>query len=207
MLSVNHDFLGLFLPSRLDGLLAISGIIETENLNRSVDQIKTRNNHILSTLDDAVMDLQKSRVEEGARLCALLGPIVIQILNLTLAGRQHSESLSKSWASRLKEKVSQILEQGGACLSEEHLTQEVAILLVKGDVTEEIGRLNTHTEAIQQLLNGGGVIGRRMEFLAQEMNREANTLCSKSSDMTLTNIGIEIKIMVDGFWEQTQNIE
>ena len=92
-------------------------------------------------------------------------------------------------------------------MPEDRLLQEVALLAIKADVREELDRLITHVEAARELLNHGGVIGRRLDFLAQEFNREANTLCSKSQDVSLTNIGIELKTVIDQFREQAQNIE
>ncbi len=87
------------------------------------------------------------------------------------------------------------------------LHQEAAILATRADVGEEIDRLNAHVAAARELLGGGGAIGRRLDFLAQEFNRETNTLCSKSNDKSLTAIGLDLKAVVDQFREQVQNLE
>ena len=92
-------------------------------------------------------------------------------------------------------------------LSEERLAQEVALLVVKGDIREEIERLSAHIEAAKDLLGSSVPIGRQFDFICQEFNREANTLCSKSGDIQLTKIGLEIKTSIDRLREQVQNIE
>ena len=92
-------------------------------------------------------------------------------------------------------------------LAPERLAQEVALLAAKADVREELDRLSAHVAAAQELLAAGGAVGRRLDFLCQEFNREANTLCSKSADVALTRIGLALKAAIDQFREQVQNIE
>ncbi len=107
---------------------------------------------------------------------------------------------------RLGEQVRELLAASSA-LDPERLHQEAALLAAKADVREELDRLNAHVSAARALLKNGGAVGRRLDFLAQEFNREANTLCSKSNDVSLTAIGLELKTAVDQFREQVQNIE
>ncbi len=92
-------------------------------------------------------------------------------------------------------------------MPEDRLAQELALLVVKADVSEEIDRLNAHIESARELLSGGGAIGRRLDFLCQEFNREANTICSKAGDVDLTRIGLDLKVLIDRVREQVQNIE
>ena len=108
--------------------------------------------------------------------------------------------------ARLAAQVAAILEAGAPAL-EERLAQELAILAVKSDVREELDRLATHIAAAGTLLSPGGAVGRKLDFLAQELNREANTLCAKSNDAQLSDIGLELKAVIDQFREQVQNIE
>jgi uncharacterized protein (TIGR00255 family) len=108
--------------------------------------------------------------------------------------------------ARLKTSVDELLK-ARAGVSEERLAQEVALLLVKADVREEIDRLKSHLTQARGLFVGAGAQGRRLDFLAQELNREANTLCSKSSDIQLTRVGLELKATIDQLREQVQNVE
>jgi uncharacterized protein (TIGR00255 family) len=89
----------------------------------------------------------------------------------------------------------------------DRLHQEAILIASKADIREELDRLASHVAQVERLIAGGGAIGRRLDFLAQELNREANTLCSKSNDVELTNIGLELKSVVEQFREQVQNLE
>ena len=108
--------------------------------------------------------------------------------------------------ARLAKQIAELLPPVVA-LSEERLAQEVAMLAAKADVREELDRLAAHVAAARGLLDQGGAIGRRLDFLCQEFNREANTLCSKADDLALTNLGIELKASIEQLREQAQNIE
>jgi len=92
-------------------------------------------------------------------------------------------------------------------VAEDRLAQELAILSVKGDITEELDRLGAHVSAARDLFGEGGAVGRRLDFLCQELNREANTVCSKSNDNELTKHGLELKALIEQFREQVQNVE
>ena len=117
-------------------------------------------------------------------------------------------------ANTNRHRISEILEEQigliskmKVTLSEDRLEQELAVLLVKLDVTEEVDRLSIHLDSCMQLLKAGRTVGRRLDFICQELNREANTLCSKSSDKGLTSIGIDLKVGIEKFREQIQNIQ
>ena len=107
---------------------------------------------------------------------------------------------------RLQIQLREVLEAEPP-VTEDRLAQELAILLIKGDITEELDRLKTHVSSACDLLSEGGAIGRRLDFLCQELNREANTVCSKSNDNTLTKHGLELKVLIEQFREQVQNVE
>ena len=92
-------------------------------------------------------------------------------------------------------------------LDENKIEQEIAIIAIKQDITEELDRLKVHISSMQDLLNSSGIVGKKLDFLSQELNREVNTICSKSQYSALTKIGIEMKTLVDQFREQVQNVE
>ncbi len=108
--------------------------------------------------------------------------------------------------ARLEERLRAVMEMEPA-LPEERLAQEVALLVTKADVTEELDRLAAHLGSVRDLLAEGGAIGRRLDFLCQELNREANTICSKAGDVALTNVGLDLKATIEQLREQVQNIE
>ena len=107
---------------------------------------------------------------------------------------------------RVRDQIAALLDPNSA-IAEDRLAQEVAYLAARADIREEIDRLVGHVASARELLSGGGPVGRRLDFLCQEFNREANTLCSKSADKDLTRIGLDLKAAVEGLREQVQNIE
>ncbi len=107
---------------------------------------------------------------------------------------------------RLKAQIAELLADTKG-LTEDRLHQEVALMVAKGDIREELDRLDAHIASAQELLDGGGAVGRRLDFVCQEMTREANTLCSKSNDIDLTRVGLSIKAKIEQFREQVQNVE
>jgi uncharacterized protein (TIGR00255 family) len=125
---------------------------------------------------------------------------------LTAAAESSPARAPEAIRARLAEQVAALLDTG-AKLDPDRLHQEAVLLAAKADVREEIDRLKAHVEAVEGLLKNGGAVGRRLDFLAQELNREANTLCAKASDVSLTAIGLELKAAVDQFREQVQNLE
>ena len=149
--------------------------------------------------------LVKERCSEGAKLAALIRGQIDEVAKLTAeAGR-----LAAAQPAALKERLSAQLTEllGAVPLSEDRLAQEVALLATRADVREELDRLNAHVEEARRLLASGEAVGRKLDFLAQEFNREANTLCSKSQDIALTRTGLALKAVIDQFREQAQNVE
>lgn len=196
-------------PPRIDGLLALRGVIEIEEPEESEDERAARDTAIVDSLVDALKRLAEARSEEGGRLQAILTDQLDQIGSLTEKAAATAAMQPDALKQRLTDMLSDLLQSTPA-LSEERLAQEIALLATKADVREELDRLRAHLAAGRELVeNGGpdGTAGRRLDFLAQEFNREANTLCSKSQDVELTALGLELKVTIDRVREQVQNIE
>jgi uncharacterized protein (TIGR00255 family) len=194
-------------PPRLDGLLAVRGVVEAvEEEELSEEAREARNARIMETLGQTLTALQAMRGDEGARLGALLVAHLDEIERLHGRAGASAATQPAALKARLKTQVEALLEASPA-LSEERLAQEAALLATRSDVREELDRLAAHVAAVRKLLEAGGSIGRRLDFLCQEFNREANTLCSKSADVELTTIGLELKAVIDQLREQVQNIE
>ena len=193
-------------PASVDGILGLKGVVEVSEPEDSEEELEVRNDALLANLSEVLGDLVVSRQQEGREL--------EKILLRTLGDMRKQAALAADSAAlqpvtikaRLQAKLEELLGERPQ-LSEERLAQEVALMAVKADVREELDRLSTHIEAAQGLIETGGTIGRRMDFLAQELNREANTLCSKSVDTALTTIGLELKTLIDQLREQVQNLE
>jgi uncharacterized protein (TIGR00255 family) len=195
-------------PARLDGLLAIKGVLEAaEGEVADADALRAAREAAMKASLEAMLDqLAAMRRVEGARIAAVLASQLDEIA--TLAARAGACAVLRPEAvrERLRAQVAQVLEAAPS-LPEERIAQEVALIAVKADVREELDRLAAHVAAARDLLAQGGAIGRKLDFLAQEFNREANTLCSKSSDVELTRVGLDLKAVIDQFKEQVQNIE
>lgn len=196
-------------PARLDGLLAIKGVLEPAGEAETVDSdsLRAAREQAMKASLEAMLDqLAAMRRIEGARIAAVLSAQLDEIA--TLAGRAAGCAVLRPEAvrERLRVQVAQVLE-AAPTLAEDRISQEVALIAVKADVREELDRLAAHVAAARDLLAQGGAVGRKLDFLAQEFNREANTLCSKSSDVELTRVGLDLKAVIDQFKEQVQNIE
>lgn len=199
------DAEGIERPS-LDGLMALRGVIEPAEEAETEGESAARNKDLMKCLGQALDGLAAARAAEGARLGDIVGA---QLADMeALAGRAGESAALRPDAvkARLEAQIAALLE-AGAPMPEERLAQELAILAVKTDIREELDRLATHIAAAAALLAEGGAIGRKLDFLAQELNREANTLCAKSNDPQLSEIGLDLKAVIDQFREQVQNIE
>jgi uncharacterized protein (TIGR00255 family) len=191
---------------RLETLLGVRGIVEVVEAPDTEDERNRRIAAMLGTLEEALERLAASRRNEGARLAALLADQVAEITRLVAAAGASAGARPEKLRARLDEQLKQLLESRPP-LPEERLAQEAALLATRGDVREELDRLRAHIEAATEMLAQPGAIGRRLDFLAQEFNREVNTLCAKSNDRTLTATGLEMKAVVDQLREQIQNLE
>lgn len=193
-------------PPTVDGLLALRGVVETVEPEESEEDRKALELGVLSCLEEALDLLLTDRRAEGQRLDNIVGAQIDSIAALTKNAGDLAALQPAALKARLRQQVADLLDDA-AGLSEDRLLQEAALLATKADVREELDRLIAHVNAARELLADEGAIGRRLDFLAQEFNREANTLCSKSQDAALTKIGIELKTVIDQFREQAQNIE
>jgi uncharacterized protein (TIGR00255 family) len=193
-------------PPRLDGILALRGVLEAVEEEESPEHQAARLAALQSDLEAALQALVAMRAAEGARLLGMARGHVDAIERLAGAARGCAATQPQALRQRLKEQLALLMEDS-AGVSEDRLAQELAILAGKADVREELDRLAAHVEATRELLDQGGAVGRKLDFLCQEFNREANTLCSKSVDVELTRIGLDLKSSIEQLREQVQNIE
>ncbi len=194
-------------PASVDGLLALRGmIIQEENLALDDEARMARDAALLESLADALDRLLKARADEGAKLQSLLLNRIDEIERLTTSAREFCARQPQILRDRLLAQVKDLLPPGTS-LPEERLAQEVAMIAARADSREEIDRLWAHSHEARALVASSEAAGRKLDFLAQEFNREANTLCSKSSDIQLTHIGLALKAVIDQFREQVQNVE
>jgi uncharacterized protein (TIGR00255 family) len=195
---------GLATAPRLDGLLALRGVIEAADAVEDPEAQAGLEAAMAVSIGVALDGLAAARAEEGAALDGVLGGLVAQIGDLTgkasgLAGGQ--PALIKA---RFEKRLTEL---AGEAASDERILQEAAAMAVKADVQEELDRLRGHVDAARALLAGEGAVGRRLDFLTQEFMREANTLCSKSASGALTAVGLDLKATIEQFREQVQNVE
>ena len=193
-------------PPRLDALIAVRGIAETVEPAEDAAVAAAREKAILATLADALDRLASARAEEGARLRPVLRAHLETIGRLTAAAAATAEAQPAMLRRRFEQQVADLLE-ARVGVGEDRLAQEAALLAARADVREEIDRLASHVAAAGALLDEGGAIGRKLDFLCQELNREANTLCSKAADIALTRIGLDLKAAIEQLREQVQNVE
>ncbi len=193
-------------PPRLDGLLSVKGVLTVSEPLDDETGLQERNKAILTSLGMALDDLLAARSAEGVRTDRVLRDHIGQLETLIESARRCAAAQPEALKSKLQSQVDALLDITSS-LPEERIAQEVAILITRTDVREELDRLSAHVAAAYDLLDAEGPVGRKLEFLAQEFNREANTLCSKSADMELTPIGLELKAVIDRMREQVANIE
>ena len=193
-------------PLQLDTLLAIRGIIEFRDREDGDEAIAARDSDIVDGLIAALVDLRQMRELEGAALSRVLLDHVSTIEGLTQVIERDPSRSPQEIAGRLAAQVAMLMDGSGK-LDRERLHAEAALLATKADLREEIDRLKAHVVAARDLLSKGGPVGRKLDFLAQEFNRESNTICSKSNAAAVTAAGIELKVVIDQFREQVQNLE
>ncbi len=193
-------------PPSLDRLLQVRGVVEVVERVADGAVLAALEGPALSDLDRALDGMVEARGREGAKLKSILETHLDEMAELTGRAVAAAESQPAALRARMSEQLALLLEASPP-VSEERMVQELALLATKADVREETDRLTAHVAACRELLGEGGPIGRKLDFLCQELNREANTLCSKAVDLALTGIGVELKTRVERFREQIQNVE
>ena len=188
-------------------LLGLPSVLETRSATLSDEEQGALNEAVLQSFGEAAAALRTARLGEGAQLHAILTGLVDQIEALVAQAEPETDAVAQAVAERLTALASDLAAKAGTTLSEDRLAQEAAVLATKADVREELDRLRAHIESARGLLNAGEPVGRKLDFLAQEFMREANTLCSKAGSMSLTNTGLALKSVVDQFKEQVANVE
>ncbi|WP_395688891.1 YicC/YloC family endoribonuclease [Aestuariivirga sp.] len=193
-------------PLRADMLLSIRGVVDVAPVPEDEAALDQRNAAILQGFNEALMGLAVARRAEGERLHAIVANQVSRIEELAAAARSSPARNPDAIRAKLAEQVSRLLDTGTA-LDPGRLHQEAVIMASRADIQEELDRLDAHVQAARSLLVTPDAIGRKLDFLAQEFNREANTLCAKASDRSLAATGLELKTVIDQLREQVQNIE
>ena len=193
-------------PLRLDTLLSIRGLVDMREATDDPDAIAARDADILDGLERAICALADMRMTEGAALRRILEEHIGKIEELALQIEADPSRSPEEIARRLEAQLASLMD-GTSGLDRDRLHQEIAMIATKADLREEIDRLKAHVNAARELLCSGGPVGRKLDFLAQEFNRESNTICSKSNSVAVTAAGIELKVVIDQFREQVQNLE
>jgi uncharacterized protein (TIGR00255 family) len=193
-------------PPTMDGLIALRGVVETVEAADDEAQVNAACAGALASLDEALAALGAMRRTEGQALAALLRQQLDAIEVLTLAADANPARRPDAVRARLAESVAALMDSSRG-FDENRLHQEAILIAAKADIREELDRLKTHVVAARSLLDHGGPIGRRLDFLSQEFGREANTLSAKANDVTLTAQGLELRAQIEQFREQVQNIE
>lgn len=191
-------------PLKALDFLAVKGVWEeNKNSSTNVDDIKKI---VLDKIEELVVSLLQTRKKEGQGLHSILSEKLSSLIELRKAAEKTLPARSNHLKKNFKSTIDGIISETSK-IDENKLEQEIAIIAIKLDITEELDRLKVHIESMQDLLSSSGVVGKKLDFLSQELNREVNTICSKSQYSDLTKLGIEMKTVVDQFREQIQNVE
>jgi uncharacterized protein (TIGR00255 family) len=193
-------------PPTMDGLLGLRGVVETVDAADDEASVAAACAGVLASVDEAVAALTVVRRTEGEALAALLMERLKAIAALVEAADANPARRPEAVRERLAQSVEALMASSRG-LDENRLHQEAILLAAKADIREELDRLKTHVVAARALIDEGGPIGRRLDFLAQELAREASTLCAKANDVSLTAQGLELRAQIEQFREQVQNVE
>jgi len=191
---------------RLDTLLGMRGVVEAVEGEESEEAQAALNHALMASLAAALDALVAARASEGERLQAVIEKQLAAIGGLVERTARAAARQPEAVAARLGEQIARLIEPGST-LDPDRLHQEALLLAAKADIQEELDRLRAHVAAANELLGSDQPVGRKFEFLAQEFNREANTICSKAADIEISRIGLELKTVIDQLREQVQNIE
>jgi uncharacterized protein (TIGR00255 family) len=193
-------------PPTLDGILSLKGVIEVSEVEESEADRGAAEAAIVKGFGEALKGLSDMRRSEGTALSKILTERLSEIGALAARAEATPGRKPEAIKARLAEQVATLMETSQR-FDADRLHQEAILLASKIDIREELDRLVAHVAQGKKLLGAGGPVGRKLDFLAQELNRESNTLCSKANDLELTNIGLELKAVVEQFREQVQNLE
>ena len=193
-------------PPSLDGLLGLKGVIEITDAEENEAERHSAEAAVIAGFAAALASLAEMRRAEGAALGRVLTTRLDEIAALVERAERAPGRRPDAIRARLAEQIAALLAQSDR-FDPDRLHQEAIMIATRADVREELDRLIAHVAQARRLIEEGGPIGRRLDFLAQEFNREANTLCAKANDVELTNIGLELKAAVEQFREQVQNVE
>lgn len=189
---------------RAEGILALKGVINQESALDDEDARGKLAAALKESFGSLAVALKAARCKEGQSLERLIAGLLDEIESLTKAARASADAAPEAIKAKIATQLAELL---AGAVPAERVAEEAAILAVKADIREELDRLDAHVAAGRALVGGGGAVGRKLDFLTQEFNREANTLCSKAQDMGLKRIGLELKTAVDQMREQVQNLE
>jgi uncharacterized protein (TIGR00255 family) len=190
----------------IDGLLAIKGVIEVVEPERDEEEDRAAMAAAAAAFDEALKHLVVMRRREGEALGQILSQRMDEMEALARKAEAAPGRKPEAVKARLAEQVAALLETSDR-FDPDRLNQEALLIAAKADIREELDRIASHIAQAREIIGKGGAIGRRLDFLAQEFNREVNTTCSKSNDVELTNTGLEMKNVVEQFREQVQNLE
>jgi uncharacterized protein (TIGR00255 family) len=193
-------------PARLDTLLAMRGVVETVEAEETEAQQAELGIALMAGLVAALDQLVRARAAEGERLQRVIERQLETIGRLVERAGSAAVRKPEAIAARLGEQIARLTEAGSS-LDPERLHQEALLLAAKADIQEELDRLRAHLSAASELIASDQPVGRKFDFLTQEFNREANTICSKAADIEISRIGLELKAVIDQLREQVQNIE
>lgn len=191
-------------PSSATDILAVRGVFDETGAD---DDSASLRRDVLAAFDTIITDFVAARKSEGAALAGLLERQVDQIAALVEEAGAKADARRPDAEVQFRAALARVMDATDRTVDETRIAQELALLAVKSDVTEELDRLRAHCDAARALLAEGSPVGRKLDFLAQEFNREANTLCSKSQNSDLTATGLELRSVIDQMREQVQNVE
>lgn len=188
-------------------LLGFKGVLESNETHREDEAERAkRERHYLQSCEHALDKLSEARRAEGARLAATIGGQIDEISRLANEVRSSRSRTPQAIQEQIKTLIQRVMDSTSS-FDPDRLHQEAILAATRADVEEELARLDAHVAAARELLRERGAVGRRFDFLTQEFNREANTLCSKSNAVDITRLGLALKTVIDQMREQVQNIE
>jgi uncharacterized protein (TIGR00255 family) len=193
-------------PPSLDGILNLKGVVEIADVDIREEDRRAAETQIMAGFVEALRQLNDMRMREGATLGQLLMARLAEMARLSARAEAAPGRRPEAIRARLAEQIATLLDASER-FDPDRLHQEAILIATKSDVREELDRLASHIGQAEKLIAQGGPVGRRLDFLSQELNREVNTLCAKANDVELTNIGLELKNVVEQFREQVQNLE